>query len=65
MSQPNLRVTSVAIGSLQPRELARFYADLLGWRDTASEGPLRAAPSRRDGAQVKPPPDVDGPTLNF
>ena len=32
MPRPNLRVTSVTIGSLQPCELARFYADLLGWR---------------------------------
>lgn len=56
MPQPELRVTSVTIGSSQPRELAAFYSELLGWRVTASEG---------GWAQIKPPPETPGPTLNF
>lgn len=65
MARPNLRVTSVTIGSSQPRELARFYADLLGWRVTASEPPRPDMPEQDGWAQVKPPPDIAGPTLNF
>lgn len=65
MSQPKLRVTSVTIGSSRPRELARFYADLLGWQVTASDGPPPGMPEQVGWAQIKPPPDATGPTLNF
>lgn len=65
MPQPQLRVTSVTIGSSQPRELARFYADLLGWRVTGSEPPRPGMPEGDGWAQIKPPPDTSGPTLNF
>ena len=65
MAPPNLRLTSVTIGSSQPRELARFSADLLGWTVTASEPPRPGMPEQDGWAQVKPPPDVTGPTLNF
>jgi len=65
MARPNMRVTSVTIGSSQPRELARFYADLLGWRVTASEPPRAGMPEQDGWAQVKPPQDAVGPTLNF
>lgn len=64
-SRPNLKVTSVTIGSSRPRELARFYADLLGWPVTASYGPRLGEPEGDGWAQVKPPPDGTGPTLNF
>lgn len=65
MAGAKLRVTSVTIGSSQPRELARFYADLLGWRATASDGPRPDRPAGDGWAQIKPPPDTAGPTLNF
>jgi len=65
MPRPNLRVTSVTIGSSQPRELARFYADLLGWPVTASDPPRPDTPEQAGWAQIKPPPDGTGPTLNF
>src|SRR5262245_66346137 len=65
MSRPNLRVTSVTIGSSQPRELARFYADLLGWPVTASDPPRPGMPEQAGWAQIKPPPEGTGPTLNF
>lgn len=65
MPQPQLRVTSVTIGSSQPRDLARFYAGLLGWRVTASDPPGPGMPEGAGWAQIKPPPDTAGPTLNF
>ncbi|HKF16303.1 MAG TPA: VOC family protein [Candidatus Dormibacteraeota bacterium] len=65
MPRPNLRVTSVTIGSSQPRELGRFYANLLGWPVTASDPPRPGMPEQAGWAQIKPPPDGTGPTLNF
>lgn len=65
MVRPNLRVTSVTIGTSQPRELARFYSELLGWPVTADEAPRPGEPEQAGWAQVRPPKDVTGPTLNF
>jgi catechol 2,3-dioxygenase-like lactoylglutathione lyase family enzyme len=66
MSRPNLRVEAVTIGTSQPRELARFYATLLGWEVTASEPPGPGMPARAGWAQINPPaaPKAE-PTLNF
>lgn len=62
---PRLRVTSVTIGAPDPRELAGFYARLLGWTVTASD-PARPGYPPEDGwAQLRPPPGEEGPTLNF
>lgn len=64
-SRPLMAVTSVTIGAPAPRELAAFYARLLGWPVTASE-PARAGMPPEDGwAQVRPPAGETGPTLNF
>jgi catechol 2,3-dioxygenase-like lactoylglutathione lyase family enzyme len=65
MTPPTLRVTSVTIGTSQPRELARFYAGLLGWPVTAVEGPRPGEPEPAGWAQIKPPASESGPTLNF
>ena len=65
MPRPKLRVTSVTIGSSQPRELAGFYAGLLGWRVTASDPPPPGMPEQAGWAQIKPPTHETGPTLNF
>ena len=56
---------AVTIAAARPRELARFYANLLGWQLTAEE-PARAGKPPEDGwAQVKPPSGASGMTLNF
>lgn len=65
MTRPNLRVTSVTIGSSQPRELARFYSELLGFPVTADEPPRPGRPERAGWAQIRPPAHGTGPTLNF
>jgi catechol 2,3-dioxygenase-like lactoylglutathione lyase family enzyme len=63
--RPAMAVTSVTIGAPAPRDLAAFYAQLLGWPVTASE-PARPGMPPEDGwAQVRPPAGENGPTLNF
>jgi catechol 2,3-dioxygenase-like lactoylglutathione lyase family enzyme len=62
---PRMRVTSVTIGAPDPRELAGFYARLLGWTVTASDPPLPGEPPEAGWAQLRPPPGVEGPRLNF
>ena len=63
--RPPMAVTSITIGAPAPRDLAAFYARLLGWPVTASE-PARPGMAPEDGwAQVRPPADEVGPTLNF
>ena len=63
--RPPMAVTSVTIGAPDPRDLAAFYARLLGWPVTASE-PARPGMPPEDGwAQIRPPADQCGPTLNF
>lgn len=32
MTRPRIRLTATVIGTLDPRGLARFYAELLGWQ---------------------------------
>jgi catechol 2,3-dioxygenase-like lactoylglutathione lyase family enzyme len=60
-----MAVTSVTIGAADPRGLAAFYARLLGWPVTASD-PARPGMPPEDGwAQIRPPGDQSGPTLNF
>lgn len=65
MTRPELRVTSVTIGTSQPVQLAQFYATLLGWPVTRSYGPRPGEPEGDGWAQVAPPPHVTGPRLNF
>jgi catechol 2,3-dioxygenase-like lactoylglutathione lyase family enzyme len=68
--RPPMAVTSVTIGAPAPRDLAAFYAQLLGWAGlgwtvTASE-PARPGMPPEDGwAQLRPSAGEDGPTLNF
>ncbi len=59
-----LTATSVTIGSPRPRELARFYAELLGWPLTGEEGPEPDEPDEAGWAQLKPPPGENGMTIN-
>jgi hypothetical protein len=58
-------VTSVTIGAPAPRELATFYARMLGW-PIAFEEPARPGYPPEDGwAQMRPPAGQVGPRLNF
>lgn len=60
-----MAVTSVTIGAPDPRELAAFYARMLGWPVTASEPARPGSPPEDGWAQLKPPAGATGPTLNF
>lgn len=63
--RPAMAVTSVTIGAPAPRDLAAFYADLLGWPITASEPARRGMPPENGWAQLRPPAGETGTTLNF
>jgi len=63
--RPAMAVTSVTIGAPAPRELAAFYAQLLGWPVTASEPARPGMPAEDGWAQIRPPAGEHGPTLNF
>jgi catechol 2,3-dioxygenase-like lactoylglutathione lyase family enzyme len=60
-----MTVGAVTIAAARPRELAHFYARLLGWEVSAEE-PARPGHPPDDGwAQVSPGDVGRGPTLNF
>jgi catechol 2,3-dioxygenase-like lactoylglutathione lyase family enzyme len=63
--RPVMEVAAVTIGAPNPRELAAFYARLLGWRVTAEEPARAGAPAEDGWAQLQPPPGQSGPALNF
>jgi len=63
--RPRLRVTSVSIAAPDPRELATFYSKLLGWPVTSTDPPRPDFPAQDGWAQMRPPDNVPGPTLNF
>ncbi|TMR08334.1 VOC family protein [Nonomuraea turkmeniaca] len=62
---PRLRVTSVTIGTSQPRELAHFYSRLLGLPVTTEDGPGPGEPDNGGWAQIRPPEHVTAPSLSF
>ncbi|ADG73108.1 glyoxalase/bleomycin resistance protein/dioxygenase [Cellulomonas flavigena DSM 20109] len=63
--RPRLSVTSVTVGSPDPRASARFWAQLLGHRITADDPPGPDEPAEGGWARVSPPAGVDGLTLAF
>ncbi|MFC4049267.1 VOC family protein [Actinomadura syzygii] len=58
-------VTSVTISAPNPRELAAFYARLLGWPVADVEEPEPGEPPESGWAKIRPPAGERGPTLNF
>ena len=65
MARPALRLTSVTIGTDRPRELAAFYARLLGWTVSVDDPGDPDDPEDGGFAQVRPPEGVAGPRLNL
>lgn len=63
--RPAMAVTSVTIGAPRPRELAHFYARMLGCPVVAEDPPKPGDPSESGWAQLTPPEGQRGPTLNF
>jgi catechol 2,3-dioxygenase-like lactoylglutathione lyase family enzyme len=63
--QPTMEVAAVTIGAPDPRELAAFYARMLGWPVTHADPPRPGAPPEDGWAQLRPPAGQPGPTLNF
>lgn len=62
---PRLQLTSITIGSPNPRELARFYAALLDGGITADDPPRDGEPDQSGWAQVHTKSDYGQITLNF
>lgn len=62
---PRLHLTSVTISCPNPRELAAFYAKLLGATMTACEPPHFDEPSSAGWAQIRTVSDAGTITLNF
>ena len=60
-----MEVTSLTIGAPDPRRLAAFYAGMLGWSITHEDPPGPGMPPGDGWAQIRPPADRVGPTLNF
>ncbi len=58
-------MTSVTITAPDPRDLASFYARLLGRPVTTKEWPRPGEPPQAGWAQIKPPDGSGEPTLNF
>lgn len=52
-SRPRIEATSVSISTPRPRELARFYAELLGVEVAAAEGPRPGEPADAGWAQLR------------
>jgi catechol 2,3-dioxygenase-like lactoylglutathione lyase family enzyme len=65
VTQPVMQVGALTIAAAHPRELAQFYAAMLGWEVVALEGPRPGRPPADGWAQIRPPAGESGPTLNF
>ncbi|MBO3095280.1 VOC family protein [Cellulomonas dongxiuzhuiae] len=63
IARPRLAATSVTVGSPTPREAARFWARLLGYRVAADDPPGPDEPAEGGWAQVAP--EGDGPGLRI
>jgi catechol 2,3-dioxygenase-like lactoylglutathione lyase family enzyme len=62
---PWMEVSAVTVGAPDPRELAGFYARMLGWSVAAENPPEPGGPPESGWAQLRPPAGQAGPTLNF
>ncbi len=62
---PKLQLTSITIGTPNPRELAGFYARLLHGEITADEPAAPGEPEEAGWAQVRTRSDYGRITLNF
>ncbi|TDC99549.1 VOC family protein [Nonomuraea deserti] len=62
---PRLQLTSVTVGTSRPRELARFYAQLLGLQVVEDEGPGPDEPEEAGWLLLRPPAGESGPAVGF
>lgn len=65
MERPRLEATSLSISTPRPRELADFYARLLGVGVAASEGPREGEPPEAGWAQLRPAEGRLAMTINL
>jgi catechol 2,3-dioxygenase-like lactoylglutathione lyase family enzyme len=63
--RPRLDVAALTISAPDPRELAGFYARLLGWPVAVEEPPQPGSAPEDSWVQLRPPAGAIGPRLNF
>ena len=63
--RPRVEATSVSVSTDRPRELARFYARLLGVEVADEEGPRQGEPPEAGWAQLRPAEGRLRMTVNF
>ena len=54
MTRPRMRVSGVVLGAPEPRALAAFYQQLLGWDLVGEAGPRPGGPPEDGWAQLRP-----------
>ena len=59
------RLSAAVLGAPDPRALARFYEQLLGWTITVSEGPRPGHPAEDGWVMLKPPDGGTGLSFQY
>jgi len=65
MASPRTRLSAAVLGAPDPRALARFYEQLLGWTITVSEGPRPGHPAEDGWVMLKPPDGGTGLSFQY
>lgn len=65
MARPRMQVTSVTIGTPDPKLLARFYERLLGWSVSQEEDAKPGDPPQAGWVQLRSPDERGLMRLNF
>jgi len=65
MASPRARVSAAVLGAPDPRALARFYEQFLGWTITVSEGPRPGHPAEDGWVMLKPPDGGTGLSFQY
>jgi len=65
MASPRTRLSAAVLGAPDPRVLAAFYEQLLGWTITVSEGPRPRYPAEDAWVMLKPPDGGTGLSFQY
>jgi predicted enzyme related to lactoylglutathione lyase len=65
VTTPRTRLSAAVLGAPDPRALAAFYEQLLGWTITVSEGPRPGEPAEDGWAMLKPPEGGTGLSFQY
>ena len=65
MGRPRARVSAAVLGTPDPRALAAFYEQLLGWTRVVDEPAPPGAPPEDGWAMLRPPPGGTGLSFQY